>query len=165
LARLARVTVSRGFCVTSSTVPHPLSGFLLMSWECLHRIRFAERTTSRPHGVMCDGRSHPRRARVAQIGIENRIRFLQVGSLPDPKAHRPCFSAMGPSEVQVPTTPSATITALARPHCATTATSVCSLGPPPGTRRLNNGSRMRGDSHVRFCDGPIAIDRHGGGSF
>ena len=41
--------------------------------------------------------------------------------------------------------------ALARPHRATTATPVRSLGPASGAR-LDNGSRMRREPHVRFCE-------------
>src|SRR5690242_18687394 len=60
---------------------------------------------------------------------------------------------MGRSEVQIAETSPAAITALARAHCATTATPVRSLGASP-ERRPNNGSRMRGDLHVRFCERP-----------
>src|SRR5690349_8715319 len=58
---------------------------------------------------------------------------------------------MGSSEIQVPSTPPAAIEALARSNCAATARAVCSLGPP-SRARLNTGSRMREDPHVRFCE-------------
>src|SRR5271168_1574118 len=77
--------------------------------------------------------------------------LLQVGALPDPTAHRPDIGAMGPSEVQIPTAPSAAHTAVARPHRAATAIVVCSLADATGIW-LNNGSRMRWEPHVRFCE-------------
>src|SRR5271157_450449 len=58
---------------------------------------------------------------------------------------------MGSSEVQVLEAASATITAMARAHRAPPAGSVRSLAPPARTRS-NNGSRMRRESHVRFCE-------------
>src|ERR1019366_5336768 len=71
--------------------------------------------------------------------------------LPDPSAHRPHPGAMGPSEVQVLEAASATITAMAGAHRGPPAGSVRSLAPP-ATTRPNNGSRMRRQSHVRFCE-------------
>src|ERR1700682_6361686 len=58
---------------------------------------------------------------------------------------------MGSSEVQVLEAPSAQITAMAGAHRAPPAGSVRSLAPSAGTRP-NNGSRMRRESHVRFCE-------------
>src|SRR5262245_28713598 len=58
---------------------------------------------------------------------------------------------MGSSEVQVLEAASAQITAMAGAHSAPPARSVRSLVPSAGTRP-NNGSRMRRESHVRFCE-------------
>src|SRR6202163_3946830 len=58
---------------------------------------------------------------------------------------------MGPSEVQVLAAASTTITAMAGAHRAPPAGSVRSLASSAGTRP-NNGSRMRRESHVRFCE-------------
>jgi hypothetical protein len=58
---------------------------------------------------------------------------------------------MGASEVQVPATPSATNSALDRSRCAATTVAVCPLGAFAGARP-DNGSRMRRESHVRFCE-------------
>src|ERR1700680_793220 len=58
---------------------------------------------------------------------------------------------MGSSEVQVLEAPSAQITAMAGAHRAPPAGSVRSLASSAGTRP-NNGSRMRRESHVRFCE-------------
>lgn len=66
----------------------------------------------------------------------------QVGTLPDPTAHRPDTGAMGPSEVQIPAAPPATNRAVACPHRAATAVAVCALAAATGIW-LNNGSRMR----------------------
>jgi hypothetical protein len=69
--------------------------------------------------------------------------LLQVSSLPDPPAHRPGIGAMGASEVQISTEPSAASAAMAYTHSAATAIAVCALAA--ATRiRLNNGSRMIG---------------------
>ena len=58
---------------------------------------------------------------------------------------------MGTSEVQIPTAPSTAHTSVARPHRAATTVVVCSLAA--ATRVwLNNGSRMRWEPHVRFCE-------------
>jgi hypothetical protein len=53
--------------------------------------------------------------------------------------------------VQVPTPPSAPDRTMARSRCATSATPVRPLGAVTGTR-LSNGSRMRREPHVRFCE-------------
>src|SRR6516164_11218970 len=58
---------------------------------------------------------------------------------------------MGSSEVQVLEAASAQITAMAGAHRAPPARSVRSLVSSAGTRP-NNGSRMRRESHVRFCE-------------
>src|ERR1700726_1067724 len=58
---------------------------------------------------------------------------------------------MGSWEVQVLEAPSAQITAMAGAHRAPPAGSVRSLASSAGTRP-NNGSRMRRESHVRFCE-------------
>src|ERR1700693_6039901 len=58
---------------------------------------------------------------------------------------------MGSSEVQVLEAASAQITAMAGAHRAPPAGSVRSLVSSAGTRP-NNGSRMRRESHVRFCE-------------
>src|ERR1700686_2965384 len=58
---------------------------------------------------------------------------------------------MGPLEVQVLEAASAAITAMAGAHRAPPAQSVRALVPSAGTRP-NNGSRMRRESHVRFCE-------------
>jgi group II intron reverse transcriptase/maturase len=76
---------------------------------------------------------------------------LQIGALPDPATHRPDPGSVGASEVQVLTTAPTALTAMARPHRATTATPVCPLGPS-SRARLDNGSRMRREPHVRFCE-------------
>jgi hypothetical protein len=85
-------------------------------------------------------------------GLDQLLRpVLQVGSLPDPATHRPNSGSMGASEVQVPATPSATNSALDRSRCAATTVAVRSLGAFAGARP-DNGSRMRRESHVRFCE-------------
>src|SRR6202162_4714272 len=58
---------------------------------------------------------------------------------------------MAPLEVQVLEAASAAITAMAGAHRAPPAQSVRALVPSAGTRP-NNGSRMRRESHVRFCE-------------
>src|SRR5450755_608386 len=58
---------------------------------------------------------------------------------------------MGSSEVQALEAPSAQIAAMAGAHRAPPAGSVRSLASSAGTRP-NNGSRMRRESHVRFCE-------------
>ena len=61
------------------------------------------------------------------------------------------FGTMGASEVQVPPTPPAANTALAGSHRATPTVAVRTLGAAAGARP-NNGSRMRREPHVRFCE-------------
>src|SRR3974377_1200856 len=58
---------------------------------------------------------------------------------------------MGASEVQVPATPPATNSALGRSRCGATPIAVRPLGAFAGARP-DNGSRMRRESHVRFCE-------------
>ena len=43
-------------------------------------------------------------------------RYYRSARSPDPTAHRPDIGAMGPSEVEILTAPSAAHTAVARPH-------------------------------------------------
>ena len=64
--------------------------------------------------------------------------------------HRPYSGAMGASEIQVLATSSAANSALNRLRGAATTIAVRALGAFAGTR-LNNGSRMRRESHVRLC--------------
>src|SRR5271157_3553378 len=94
----------------------------------------------------------PRTQNFGQARLDQLLRvLLQVGALPDPTPHRPDIGAMGTSEVQIPTAPSAAHTSVARPHRAATTIVVCSLAA--ATREwLNNGSRMRWEPHVRFCE-------------
>src|SRR5450631_3280956 len=77
--------------------------------------------------------------------------LLQVGTLSDPTPHRPHVGTMGASEVQVPPTSPAADTAVGGSHRATPTIAVCSLGDAAGVWP-NNGSRMRRESHVRFCE-------------
>ena len=85
-------------------------------------------------------------------GLEQLLRpVLQIGSLPDPATHRPYSGSMGASEVQVSATPSATNRPLDHSRCAATTVAVRPLGAFAGARP-DNGSRMRRESHVRFCE-------------
>src|SRR5271166_1770346 len=77
--------------------------------------------------------------------------LLQVGALSDPTPHRPHIGTMGASEVQVPSTSPAADTAVGGAHRATPTIAVCSLEATAGVWP-NNGSRMRRESHVRFCE-------------
>jgi hypothetical protein len=58
---------------------------------------------------------------------------------------------MGLLEIQVPARAPAAIATLVGPCCTASVGPVRSLGAPAGTR-LNNGSRMSREVHVRFCE-------------
>src|SRR5271157_153408 len=77
--------------------------------------------------------------------------FTNVGSLPDPAAHRRLSGAMGRPEVQVLAQAQDTGHPLAATHRAPPDRPVCSLALALWTRP-NNGSRMTRECHVRFCE-------------